>query len=344
MTGAVVTDLDLCQAPNDANICPDDSDLGGVYANNTSTDCDIFATCLADSPLGISLNLTAGGSVEVADEQLCDLSVPGVEMCTEGPMTGAVVTDPTLCQAPNDANICGEGEDLEGVFVNNTATDCTVDVSLTDNAEAQCIKCGDLAVFSATGSPSNTGNNFAAVVSSAAELRGSPATTPTNTNIFTVCDDPTTARADFDTRVTNTAVVTAFNACLDSAEATNPPSLSLVPGQAASLQENSFTTNVKPEAEIPSVNTESQNPDLNSLLENPHLKALLENPELNAMLDNADPNVLLENPDVKALLQDPEVNALLENQEPKVKALPEDSKVTAQLKNPTTSSLTGLFP
>ena len=31
----------MCQAPNDANICPNDTDLAGVYANNTITDCDL---------------------------------------------------------------------------------------------------------------------------------------------------------------------------------------------------------------------------------------------------------------------------------------------------------------
>ena len=100
----------------------------------------------------------------------------------------------------------------------------------------------------------NTSNN--AAVAAAAELRG--ATAPTTTNIFTVCGDPATAKAEFAARVTNTAVVTAFNACLDNAAA-NIASSSLVQGQAASLQENSLTTNVKPEAEIPSFNTESQN-------------------------------------------------------------------------------------
>jgi hypothetical protein len=222
-----------------------------------------------------------------------------------------------LCEAPNNANICEEGTDLEGSFVNSTATDCDfdVDVSITNNTEAQCLKCGDLSVFSASGSaggpnPSLLNN----IIAASKELRGEPATTPTNTNIFTICDDPTTAKTEFAARVTNEAVEDAFDACIDSAAATNPPSLSLVEGQAAaSLQENSLTTNVKSEAEIPSFNTESQNPNLNALLENPNVKALLENPDLNALLANPDPNALLENPNVKALLEDSEVNSLLEN-------------------------------
>ena len=126
LTGKNVTDPLLCEAPNDANVCPALTDLEGVYANNTDTDCNIFATCAFNSPLGISLNLTASQSVEVADAQLCELSVPGVEVCTSGPMAGAVVTDPLLCEAPNDANVCPALTDLEGVYANNTDTDCNI--------------------------------------------------------------------------------------------------------------------------------------------------------------------------------------------------------------------------
>ena len=74
--GANVTDLRLCQATNDANLCPALTDLEGVYVEDPTTDCNIFATCLAESPLGVSLGLPPGGSVEVADEQLCQLAVP----------------------------------------------------------------------------------------------------------------------------------------------------------------------------------------------------------------------------------------------------------------------------
>ena len=57
---------------------------------------------------------------------------------------GTNVTDLILCEAPNDANICEEDTDLEGVFVNNTSTDC--DLANTNFAD-QCLKCADLAIF-----------------------------------------------------------------------------------------------------------------------------------------------------------------------------------------------------
>src|SRR5215211_9515158 len=97
--GANVTDLRLCEAPNDANICPAGTDLEGVYVTDPTTECDIFATCQFDSPLGVSLGLPPGGSVEVADEQLCDLSVPEQIDLTTCPVgtnnAGAVVTNAT---------------------------------------------------------------------------------------------------------------------------------------------------------------------------------------------------------------------------------------------------------
>ena len=69
-------------------------------------------------------DLPPGQTVEVADTMLCDLTVPEAELC---PAT----------------------TELGGVFVNNTATDCGVDIA--KNAEAQCLKCGDLAIFAANG-------------------------------------------------------------------------------------------------------------------------------------------------------------------------------------------------
>ena len=159
-------------------------------------------------------------------------------------------------------------------------------------------------------------------------------------NIFDVCND-TNPRPGFDQLLRNAAgnafdtdaerlpFNTAFDRCLKNA-AVNPgisnSNLSGFQMQASSLplQENSLTTNVKPEAEIPSLNTEIQNPDLNALLEHPNVKALLENPDLNALLKNPDSNAFIQDPNVKALLESPEVNALLG-----------DPKVHAQLTNPT---------
>jgi hypothetical protein len=207
--------------------CDDDTDLPGVLVEDETTDCDIFATCDADDPLGIALELTGTETVEVADIQLCALEIPEA-----------------------------------------------ADVSIATNAEAQCLKCADLSVFAVTVDPSNANNILAAESSTAAELRGVPATTPP-TNIFTVCNDPDTAKRAFDARVTNTGVVNAFNACLDAAAA-NPGTGD--GDSIASSQENSLTTNIQSEAEIPSVNAESLNANSNSMFENPDVNAQIENP------------------------------------------------------------------
>ena len=69
LVGAQVTDATLCEAPTSPNICPDGTDLAGVYVEDQPEDCNIFDICPANSPLGVSLNLTAGGSIEVANEQ-----------------------------------------------------------------------------------------------------------------------------------------------------------------------------------------------------------------------------------------------------------------------------------
>ena len=129
MGGAVVTDPLLCQAPNDDNKCPADTDLEGVYVMDTASDCNIFATCDAGTPLGIALGMQ--NEFKVADEVLCDLEVPEeVELfqCIGGPMEGAIVTDELLCEAPNSSNICPLDSDLPGVFVMNPQTQCSLDI------------------------------------------------------------------------------------------------------------------------------------------------------------------------------------------------------------------------
>ena len=195
-------------------------------------------------------------------------------------------------------------------------TDCDLDVRIT--SEAQCIKCADLA--SDSGNSQQDQNDVAVV------LIGNQ----TN-NVFTICNDTATAKAEFNATIADSAVANqdlvtdAFSLCVDNAAAsTNPTPSGLAQAQISSLQENSLTANVKPEAEIPSLNTEAQNPDLIALLEHPNLKALLENPELEVMIENNDVNALLEDPNVKALLEDSEVNALLED--PAIKAQLEKSK------------------
>ena len=140
----------------------------------------------------------------------------------------------------------------------------------------------------------------------------------TTDNLFSVCgsDDVITAFNEI-LVVGGSAegdIEDAFEECVNNAAASNPQPVGVAQAQISTLQENSLTANVKPEAEIPSLNTELQNSDLNALLEHPNVKALLENPDLNALLENPDdPKALLENPDVKALLEDSEVNALLED-------------------------------
>ncbi|MGD1837220.1 MAG: FG-GAP-like repeat-containing protein, partial [Nitrososphaeraceae archaeon] len=127
MAGAVVTDLLLCQAPNDANKCPAETDLQGVYVMDTASDCNIFATCEAGTPLGMALG---DQPVKVADPVLCTLNVPPeielfqCDLSTQ--MEGAIVTDELLCQAPNNNNKCPNNSDLPGVYVMNPETQCKI--------------------------------------------------------------------------------------------------------------------------------------------------------------------------------------------------------------------------
>ncbi len=188
-------------------------------------------------------------------------------------------------------------------------------VNITRNLEAQCLKCADLSGLIAVPGTGNQNSPTPSQVANA--LIGS-----TTSNVFTVCDD-SQPRANFSALLplgtTNRdTVIGNFDRCLDNA-GVNPGNVTATTGMQAlpsssmqTLQENSLTTNVKAEAEIPSLNTEPQNPDLNALLEHPNVKALLQNPDLNSLLENPDPNALLQDPNVKALLESPEVNALLE--------------------------------
>ena len=193
-------------------------------------------------------------------------------------------------------------------------------VNVTTNLEAQCLKCGDLAAGVAGGGRQP-----------AESLIGSTAR-----NIFSVCGDAnprdnftlmvTTDPEDFPEGQDDDAIL-AFDECLNNA-GVNPgngtTTIQALPSSFQALQENSLTTNVKPEADIPTINAPPENPDLNALLENQHVKALLDNPDLNALLQNPDENALLQNPDVKALLENSEINALLQ-----------DPNVNAQLTKPT---------
>ena len=251
---------------------------------------------------------------------------------------GSVIAEACSVDTPLQQT-CGDQTDLPGVLVETAPDDCNINFDrcasstnlgvalglqenqfvevaderlceleipeippVTTNPEAQCIKCGDLAL------------NFGANNQEAATATALIGTT-TN-NIFTVCqeEEPQSGFNDLipagAPRDAENDIEEAFGDCLESAAGEPPGTIA----STASSQENSLTTNIKSEAEIPSVNTEPQNANLTSLLENPNVKALLENPDLNSMLENPDVNALLENPDVKALLNDPEVNALLETQ------------------------------
>jgi hypothetical protein len=197
---------------------------------------------------------------------------------------------------------------LAGVWVNSTATgiaQCNIspaDITLERNPQAQCLKCADLAIFSA----GTTGNAFTDSQLAARELRGN---TTLTTNVFTVCANPTQATqvTAFNTLVTSTTAESAFLNCLTDAAAnpgTEPRAGTPAPPPVTTgLQANSLTTNIQSEAEIPSFNTETQNPDLNALLANPDANALLANPDVKALLEDSEVNALLEDPEVNAQLK-----------------------------------------
>ena len=116
--GFAVDNQQTCNTILDnVDVCDSTTDLAGMLTVDTQS-CNIFETCLAGSPLGMALG---GTEVDVADPELCNLVIPEqteVEICDEDtPMAGAVVTDPLLCQAPNDDNKCPSGTDLAGVYI-----------------------------------------------------------------------------------------------------------------------------------------------------------------------------------------------------------------------------------
>jgi hypothetical protein len=305
LPNANVTDPRLCFAATPAVQCPSGSTLAGVWVNQT----------------GLST---------------CNLRIPTLFTCLAGPTTnpnlvGAQVTDLRLCQAPTSPNICPPNTDLAGVFVNRTTTDCNVPI--TTNREAQCLKCADLAALQASTTAPTAANP--AQQQAAQDLIGN-----STNNVFTVCNNTATAQSEFNATITITPqnmggsgqenqIQSSFRTCVtNGAQQTSTFQVQTTPLQAqtAALQENSLTTNIQSEAEIPSFNTEPQNPDLNALLEHPNLKALLEDPKLDTLLKDPSGKALLDDPNVKALLEDSEVTALLE-----------DPGVNAQLTNPTVS-------
>jgi hypothetical protein len=238
LPNANVTDPRLCFAATPAVQCPSGSTLAGVWVNQT----------------GLST---------------CNLRIPTLFTCLAGPTTnpnlvGAQVTDLRLCQAPTSPNICPPNTDLAGVFVNRTTTDCNVPI--TTNREAQCLKCADLAALQASTTAPTTANP--AQQQAAQDLIGN-----STNNVFTVCNNTATAQSEFNATITITPqnmggsgqenqIQSSFRTCVtNGAQQTSTFQVQTTPLQAqtAALQENSLTTNIQSEAEIPSFNTEPQN-------------------------------------------------------------------------------------
>jgi hypothetical protein len=264
--------------------CGLDTDLPGVFVTDaTPEQCNIFAICDFRTPLGEALGLNSTQTVEVADVQLCELEIPDVPpaidlaVCParspENPnvnpdLAGALVTDEKLCEAPTALNICPEDTDLAGVYANITETDTTACdladadiVPIQNNTNAQCIKCADLAVFQALISVTEG----APPVTSFPQREASSDLIGTPNNVFTVCNAETDAEqisrfnalVDITSTTQEGLIRTGFSTCVTNAPTQPPPGL-LSQDVVQSLQENSLTTNVKPQAEIPTVSESVQ--------------------------------------------------------------------------------------
>ena len=304
----------LCNLP-DVEICAEGTQLEGILVNNTDVTpdgleaaCNPFEICPADTALeGVAVLDDSDPSTPLPSS-LCTLN--GLEVCPEGTVQAGhfVIGDGNL--ATNQVT-----DPDSGAFDSLLAQICNTQPG---EAEAQCLKCADLAALQGSNS-APPGQN--AQLQASIDLIGESST---DTSVFTVCDNPATAQTEFNATITITGMAAAaeenriqnaFKLCMNNLAGGEAFTLQTqtmpLQTEESSLQENSLTANVRPEAEIPSVKTESQNPDLNALLQHPNVKALLENPALKALLENPDPNALLEDPNVKALLQSPEVNALL---------------------------------
>ena len=127
LEGFVVDDESVCDtALDDVSVCGPTSDVAGMLTVNPES-CNLFTTCDANSSLGEALGNTP---ITVVDPELCNLVIPEetplFQCDLDTPMGGAIVTDPSLCQAPNDNNKCPAGTDLEGAYVMDTASDCSV--------------------------------------------------------------------------------------------------------------------------------------------------------------------------------------------------------------------------
>ena len=98
--------------------CPTGTDLEGVLVMNNNQ-CNIFAECDADSPLGLSL----GGlePIKVADIQLCQLSAPQISICDSGFFEGFAVDNQQTCNTVFDSvSVCGPTTNLAGMITTDT--------------------------------------------------------------------------------------------------------------------------------------------------------------------------------------------------------------------------------
>ena len=207
------------------------------------TQVELFQ-CPADS------NIPGGN---VTDPRLCFAATPA-EQCPSGTTLEGVFVNSTFgLLAACNLNVCPTGTDLEGVLVNNTATDC--DADFPEEFVPDCLKCADLSLVNAGGQAQQEAVSIAFIGD-------------TTVNIFTVCDDTTTARAEFNAIIDEvdasnqintdqaTELKMQFDVCLTNAAAQDSEAIEAAQAQISSLQENSLTTNVQPESGIQSFNTE----------------------------------------------------------------------------------------
>ena len=183
---------------------------------------------------------------------MCFAATPA-EQCPSGTTLEGVFVNSTFgLLAACNLNVCPTGTDLEGVLVNNTATDCDL---AFEEFMPECLKCADLALVNAGGQSQQEDVSIAFIGN-------------TTVNIFTVCDDPTAARGEFNAIIDEqladnninapqaAALKFQFDSCLTNADAANAEGIAAAQAHISSLQENSLTTNVKAESGILSLNTE----------------------------------------------------------------------------------------
>ncbi len=176
--------------------------------------------------------------------------------CEEGPFTGFFVSDLIFCDVELPAGPQGppgpRGQ-TGPAGPGGSAFDATTDF------KSQCLKCADLAVFRALSTTEVPAPIFISFPQREAshDLAGPSVTRNT---IFNVCQAPTdqaqitefNALVDITDNTQEALIEDGFSFCVTNAPTQpQPPASPLLPQSlASSLQENSLTTNVKPEAGI----------------------------------------------------------------------------------------------